>query len=301
MSTDGTRELGGCYAAAVTSHNVSFDGRAEDFDRRSAPPDGAAADIARAVDDAARETGACAVLDVGAGTGALGAPLARRCAERGAAYLGLDLSLGMLAVFRSRWVGQSGTLIRADAACAWPLADASVGAVFAARAAHLFDFDTFLGEVRRVLTPSGALILGAVRRHRDAPRAVLRRQLHELLAAHGVEPRSARRRHGEMVDSLERDNAWRTSAGRCAASWVVRESLEEALAAWHRPGHLAGRNIPAPCRHEVLEELRSWALDRWGTRRYDAGHTCEKTAGQIPNHSVELTTTERFELTIVRP
>ena len=276
---------------------ASFDGRADDFDRRSAPPADAAVDIAKAVDEAAREAGSGLLLDLGAGTGVLGAPLARRCAGRGAGYVGVDLSLGMLAVFRSRWpADDSGLLVRADASRTWPLADASAGAVFAARAAHLFAADAFLGEVRRVLSSGGVLILGAIRRDRHAPRAVLRRKLHELLTARGIEPRSARRRHGELANTDP----------ETAASWTVRESLAEALGAWSRPGHLAGRDVPASVRREVLEELNSWALDRWTAGRYDAGHASEKTAETTPETppettSIELRTFERFELTTVRP
>lgn len=273
---------------------ASFDGRADDFDRRSAPPDDAADDIAHAVDAAARATGSGIVLDLGAGTGVIGVPLARRCAARGAGYVGLDLSLGMLAVFHSRWPAEEpGLLLRADASRTWPLADGSAGAVFAARAAHLLGADAFLGEVRRVLAPGGVLILGAIRRARDAPRAVLRRKLHELLTDRGIEPRSARRRHGELSDSLGFGDAKRT-APETAASWTVRESLSEALGAWRRPGHLAGRDVPASLRDEVLDDLNSWALDRWSAGRYDVGANPETTA-------IELRTTERFELTTVRP
>ena len=270
-----------------------FDGRADSFDRRSAPPEDAASEIARAVDDAARAAAGGVLLDLGAGTGVLGAPLARLCATRGAGYLGFDLSLGMLAHFHSRFAARDACLLlRADASRSWPLADGSVGAVFAARAAHLFEAGAFLAEVRRVLAPGGVLLLGGVRRDQDAPRAVLRRRLHELLAAHDIEPRSARRRHGEFSESLGSGHT-----PEIVASWIVEESLEQALAAWQRPGHLAGRDVPASVRRTVLEDLRLWALDRWAAGRYDAGHA----PGQTPRQSTRLLTTERFELTIVRP
>ena len=296
--------MAGCYARQVTSTPASFDGRADDFDRRSAPPDDAAAAIASAVHDIASHGGSGALLDLGAGTGVIGAPLARLCANRDAGYVALDLSLGMLAVFRSRWQeDQPSLLLRADASRAWPLADASVGAIFAARAAHLFAVDAFLGEVRRVLPTGGVLILGAIRRDRDAPRAVLRRKLHNLLGARGIEPRNARRRHGELSDLLHFDEAT-PSDPEIAASWTVRESLDTALAAWRRPGHLAGRDVPASLRREVLDDLHSWALDRWSAGRYDAGHASDTTATptaetKLPT-DIELRTIERFELTTVR-
>lgn len=240
------------------------------------------------------------VLDLGAGTGVIGAPLAEFCVVRGAGYLALDLSLGMLARFRRRLTGDAGLLLRADASRTWPLADASVGVVFAARAAHLLDADAFLCEVRRVLVPKGVLLLGAVQRDREAPRAILRRRLHELLSRHGVEPRSARRRHGEVSrrlgsETVEADEG-AEGARQIVASWTVEESLETALEAWDRPGHLAGHDLPATMRREVLEDLRAWALDRWTGGRYDADHAPAEAHPQLAT----LRTTERFELTTVR-
>jgi len=91
-----------------------FDGRADDFDRRSAPPGAVADEIARAVDSASRDSGGAgesdALLDLGAGTGVLGAPLARLCCRRGAPYVGLDLSLGQRgsAIGERRQAGRQG-------------------------------------------------------------------------------------------------------------------------------------------------------------------------------------------------
>ncbi|MDA8018360.1 MAG: class I SAM-dependent methyltransferase [Thermoanaerobaculia bacterium] len=276
----------------MTPDPASFDGRAGEFDRRSAPPAEAAVDIAQAVDEMSRDAAPGAVLDLGAGTGALGAPLARCCAARGVVYLALDVSLGMLARFRGHLSGaQPVSRIRADASRVWPIADGSTGAIFAARAAHLLDAGRFLEEVRRVLVPGGVLLLGAVRRSPESPRAQLRRKLHALLAEHGIRPRSARRRHGELATLVGPGDPPQT-----VASWTVTESLELALSAWQRPGHLIGRDVPALLRREVLEDLHTWALDRWTVGRYDAGHPLGET-----HPRPTLQTTERFEITVVRP
>jgi SAM-dependent methyltransferase len=286
-----------------------FDGRADDFDRRSAPPHAVADEIARAVDAASRDAvGARSggVLDLGAGTGVLGLPLAQLSIRRGVPYVGLDLSLGMLDRFRSRRPPDDGGyncgddcgvwLVRADASRTWPLLSASMGSVFAARAAHLLDSNVFVREVRRVTVPGGILLLGAVRRDPDAPRAVLRRRLHQFLAEHGIEPRSARHRHRDLSETFGSNTT--EAAPTVVASWTVTESLDETLAAWRRPGHLAGREVSDTLRCEVLDRLHAWALDRWAAQRYDAGHDPRAIPSHLP--TPELQTIERFELTSIR-
>lgn len=284
----------------TTTHSATFDGRADDFDRRSSPPPEAAAQIARAVDRLAASvaggsSGPNAVLDLGAGTGSLGAPLADLCSARGAAYLGLDVSLGMLTRFRTR--AADAALLRADASQVWPLADASVAAIFVARAAHLLGSDHFVHEVRRVAASGAVLVLGAVRRDDDSHRAVLRRKLHELLAERGFAPRSARRRHAGLARQLGSPADTAPAAPEVVASWNVTETLEQALAAWRRPGHLAGRDLPGEVRAEVLDHLHQWALDRWREGRYDPVRVHSLSRESSETATIELCSVERFELT----
>jgi SAM-dependent methyltransferase len=92
------------------------------------------------------------VLDLGAGTGKLTQVLAARYA-RVIAVEPLDELRALLAVRVPE------AEVRAGAAEAIPLEDASVDAVFAGQAFHWFANDTAVGEIARVLRPGGVLAL----------------------------------------------------------------------------------------------------------------------------------------------
>ncbi len=182
----------------------SFDGQARGFDRRAGLPPAAAEAVARAVVElaaaASPEAGGL-LLDLGAGTGEIGVQLARFARDAAPAgarqtYLGIDLSLAMLAAFRNKLRGGAGTagraaLAAADADRPWPLRAGRVRAIFLSRAAHLLDPERLLAEASRAAHPAGALlILGRVRREPESLRATLRREMRRLLAERGIAGRS---------------------------------------------------------------------------------------------------------------
>jgi SAM-dependent methyltransferase len=92
------------------------------------------------------------VLDLGAGTGKLTQILAARYAHV-IAVEPLEELRALLAV------RAPGAEVRAGAAEAIPLDDASVDAVFAGQAFHWFANDSAVGEIARVLRPGGVLAL----------------------------------------------------------------------------------------------------------------------------------------------
>ena len=285
-----------------------FDARAAGFDRRSAPDAAAAERIAGAVLAAGGEAaggatggGAGTVLDLGAGTGALGAALAGGCAAAGRRYLGFDLSLAMLARFHHRLgaavpAGAPAWLLRTDATGRWPLAAASAGTLFAARVVHLLAADAaaaerLAGEIRRVVVSGGVALLGTVRHDPESPRARLRRRLHELLAEHGFTARDADRGHRALSEALTAAGAATAGPPRVVATWSVREAPAAAVAGWRRRGHLAGRDVPEPLRTELLDELERQALEGLAAGRYDAAGAQGRSASE---------SIERFEITTIR-
>lgn len=245
-----------------------FDARAAGFDRRSAPDAAAARRIAATVlaAGAGGEAAGGALLDLGAGTGAVGAPLAEGCVAAGRRYLALDLSLPMLTRFRVR-LGDTeaggAVLLRADAGRRWPLADGSVGTLFAARVAHLLDAAALAAEVRRVVAVGGRVLLATVRHDPASPRSALRRRLHELLAEAGWKARDARRSHDGLAGRLAAATGGTVTPPRIVAEWAHAEAPATTLAAWRRPGHLAGRKVPEPLRTRLIDELERWAADRY--------------------------------------
>ena len=270
----------------------SFDGQARGFDRRAGLPPAAAEAVARTVVELAAAASPAAgglLLDLGAGTGEIGVQLARDSDAAGdrLAYLGIDLSLAMLAAFRGKLPGgadaaRRAALAAADADRPWPLRAGRVRAIFLSRAAHLLDPERLLAEASRAAHPAGALlILGRVRREPESLRATLRREMRRLLAERGIAGRSGEEARRRLL-TLATERGLRPLPPQEAASWEVAERAADSLAAWRATPGLAGTAVAPEVRRDVLDSLAAWAEERYG------GLDAVREA------------TERYELTGVR-
>lgn len=230
------------------------------------------------------------LLELGAGTGEVGAALCRRL-PAGTVYLALDLSLGMLSLFGKKALHDkippprsSARLARilSDASGRWPLADASVSAIFSSRAAHRLDGDRVLAETRRVLRPGGWWIFGSLERAEDSVRAELQRRMRILLGERvgvgGPVGRDSRRQHEKLAAALGGEVRRLT-----AASFEIREKPADSLAGWRSKRGLAGLEIPSEVQEDVLGRLELWAKERYG------------------DLDMPRTATERYELLCVCP
>lgn len=262
---------------------VSFDRQADDFDERAGLPDSVARRIAAAVVELA-PAGSGALLDLGAGTGQVGEHLAGPWRGRAQSrYLAIDISYPMLSVFREK-LGPTGAgaLVQADAATTWPIAGGRAGLVFLSRAAHLLPLEVLVDETFRVASPEGALaVFGGVRRDPESLRAVVRREMHRLLAEHGFEGRSSRAFQRRIADALA-ERGGEVLPARTAASWTVVHRARDSLAGWRSKEGLAGRSVPPEIQERVLGRLEGWIRERYG------------------GLDVEREATDRFELTAIR-
>ncbi|MEA2604672.1 MAG: hypothetical protein QOF89_5664 [Acidobacteriota bacterium] len=239
---------------------AAFDVQAGSFDRRAGLPPAAVDRIARTLREICPQG---LLLELGAGTGEIGAALI----AAGSRYAGLDVSLGMLGVFR----GRSGRapLFLADADRPWPVRDGCARAVFASRSAHRLAMDGLVAETLRAAHPDGAVfVLGRVRRERESLRAILRRQMRHLLAERGVEGRGGGEGGEEAGRSLLAAFEARGAVplpDRTAASWTVQERAADSLASWRGKPGLAGTAVDPDLKREVLERLEAWARETFGT------------------------------------
>lgn len=255
------------YSAAVPEP-FRFDSQAGSFDRRAGLPARAVTAVAEAL-LALRPAGSW-LLEIGAGTGAIGAQAAALGCGR---YVGLDLSLSMLAEGRARH-GQL-PLVQGDADRTWPLAESLVGVVFLSRAAHLLDGEHLAAEACRLAHPSGArLVLGRVRRQPESVRSVIRGRAHELLAERGLPRRDGRAAGRRLLAGIV-ELGGRAEPERTAATWTVVERPADSLASWRSKEGLAGNALPTRLRNEILGDLEAWARARFGD--LDAGHEAEET------------------------
>ena len=226
-----------------------FDGQARDFDRRVGLPDADCRRIVAAVVSLARLFPGDRVAEVGAGTGMIG----RWFPAFGIRYAGLDLSRGMLEVFRRRASGAG--LVQADAARSWPLPDGSVRTVFSSRAIHLLPREHVIVEVSRV-APRGALVIGRVERQPESVKARLSREMRRRLRDLGFSPRDAGSRR--LLQALCEEGA-RDLERTEVVRWPARQTPREALDQWRGKEGLGGIVLPPGIQDEVLRGLEAWA------------------------------------------
>ena len=242
-----------------------FDAQAGTFDRRAGLPPAAVREIAAAVLAVAEPIADGVLIELGAGTGEIGAALAT---EGRMAYVGLDLSLPMLARFAARLRKQAASaariaLAQANADRPWPLRGRA-RIVFISRALHLLDLEHFARETAACSHPLGcAVVVGRVRRDRESVRDMLRAQMRSLLAAHGVTGKSGERAQGRLLAALS-PHGGEPRAPRAAATWIAEVSPADVLAAWREKPGLVGESLPPALQAEVLDRLEDWAQEQLG-------------------------------------
>lgn len=226
-----------------------FDSQAAEFDRRVGLPEADCRAIAAAVRSLA---GAGRILEIGAGTGMIG----RWFPD---SYAGLDVSIGMLAVFRRRSPGAP--LVQADGARAWPLPDGCVRAVFSSRAIHLLPLEVVAREVFRVGAPGAVCVLGWVERRPDSIKKRMSREMQRRLRERGFPARSAG--SGRVLQAL-RERGASNLEKVVVASWPARHTARQSLDDWRSKEGLGGIVLPPGVQDEVLRGLEAWAEETFG-------------------------------------
>jgi ubiquinone/menaquinone biosynthesis C-methylase UbiE len=237
-----------------------FDAQAAEFDRRVGLPEADCRAIAAAVLDLGGAGAGDRVIEIGAGTGLIGAWMASHPAR--VRYLGLDLSRGMLEVFRRRTGAGPARLVQADGARTWPLADGSTRLVFSSRAIHLLPLAHVVDELFRVGVAGGAAcVLGWVERAPESVKARMSREMQRRLRERGFAPRTAGSRR--LMEACRARGAVELPR-RVVRRWTVRQTPAASIAQWRSKPGIGGIVLPPGVQEEVLGELEAWARGELG-------------------------------------
>ena len=242
-----------------------FDGQAEQFDDSAGLERGVGRSIALAILELSGFTADDALLDVGAGTGAIGVHFAALSSR----YVGLDRSRPMLEIFQRKltpWPDNM-LLVQADSNRRWPICDQALAVVFASRVAHHLQPQHFVREAFRVGRSGGHLLLGQVTRDADSLPSRLQRHKRSLLAEYGVRTRAGWQAIQEITDSCC-GGSTRTLPPTIVTHWSRTTTLRRLLASWERKPKLnsssGGNALDASQRAAVVNTLTTWAQHEFG-------------------------------------
>ena len=202
------------------------------------------------------------VLDIGAGAGRIG----HTFVKAGDEYVGIDLSFGMLRTFQRRATCGGASpgsrrlrLVQTDGRYL-PFPDAAFDAVMMIQIfGGMRGFPLLVSEARRVLRPSGAVILGRTLAAENCIDARLRQRLALILSEIGIDP--GHNFHDEVGQAL--NSVARSAQVVVAASWRADRTAREFLER-HRTGARFSV-LPEPVKEEALCQLAAWAAATFGS------------------------------------
>lgn len=234
-----------------------YDASAPTFElHRELPP--AVAESVRAAVLAGAGSHRPRLLDLGAGTGRIG----RAFVAAGDDYVGVDLSLGMLREFarQARQEKNMPALVQADGR--WlPFRDAAFDAVLLIQVVGAApSWRELVNEARRVLGPSGALIIGHAVFPPDGVDAKMKERVAAILEGLGVGSYHIATR-GVVQPWLESEA--KTSTRIRAADWISCRTPR--MFRERQPTGARFSALPKSIQNEALRMLDSWAAETFGS------------------------------------
>lgn len=233
--------------------DMQFDTQAEYYDKRAGLGEETAKAVAAAIRQLISPYLGGRFLDIGAGTGEIGFFLQEPLLH----YTGIDLSEGMLEVYRARFTDPAAIpeLIQMDANLPWPLPEQSVSMFFSSRALHQLELNHVLAQFARLSSPQGALlILGNVKRPEDSPKAIMRKKMHKVLNSFGLSEKSGQSNRNQLFEALIQQGAERLPPVT-AARWQVSNAPMDSITSWESVDGIAGQDIDPELKAQILKML----------------------------------------------
>lgn len=232
---------------------MQFNDQADIYDERTGLGEKTAQKIAVALEQMIKPYLNGQFLEVGAGTGEIGFFLQSLPTP----YVGIDLSSGMLDVYRKRFESLKSVphLIQTDGDKAWPLDNNSVSVFFSSRAMHQLDQQNVLTQLQNLSHHQGAiLILGNVKRDKNSAKAIMRREMHKVLNDFGLKEKSGQSNRNQLFEVIEKQGGERLKPVT-ASRWHVSHAPIDSINSWKKVDGIAGQTVEPAIKQQILESL----------------------------------------------
>jgi ubiquinone/menaquinone biosynthesis C-methylase UbiE len=239
--------------------SISFDRIASRYDATRGFPPEVDGRIGAAFHQVAGLPNGARMLEIGVGTGRIAIPLT----SVGYRYVGIDLSLNMMARLRERLgPGHEVALVRGDAT-QLPLRDASVDGAVAVHVFHLIaGWERAIAELHRVIRPGGTLAHGFNDSDERTPIQHLREHWRTIAHELGGDTRRPGGR-GKHVDQ-QLEATFGPPRREVLATWEQRASLRERLDSLAARTGSDSWSLSEPILHESIARAEAWASATYG-------------------------------------
>ncbi len=263
---------------------MQFDQQADIYDKRTGLGEKTAQNIASALEQLTHAYLGGKLLEIGAGTGEIGYFLQ----NLNIPYVGIDLSGGMLDVYRQRYEQAANIpdLIQTDANNPWPLEDNSISVFFSSRAMHQLEQQNVLDQLTRLSTSSPSiLVLGNVKRDNNSAKAVMRKEMHKVLNKFGLKEKSGQSNRQQLFEAIEKQGGERLPAVT-ASRWHVSHAPIDSINSWKKVDGIAGQTVEPTIKQQILESLILTAESKFSNinQALETEESYELNAIKLPYH-----------------
>lgn len=243
--------------------SVSFDRVSDIYDATRGLPASTSVAVTDTILNLTSATPDTKFFEAGIGTGRIALPIV----QRGYSYFGVDISEKMLAELQRKLEGISHrlTTVKADAT-SLPFADNSFDVALTVHVFHLIsNWQQALAEIRRVLKSGGIYLYS--HGNMDNNSFDFEQKLQAIMAEYGYPLPRYGAIEQEVLDTLREQGATLETvvAARWQSELTVGKLLEHhqnkvSRHTWHLPDDIFAR---------VIQDLRDWSLQRYGSLNYD--------------------------------
>lgn len=261
---------------------MQFDDQADIYDKRTGLGEKTAQNIALSLNQMIEPYFKGLLLEIGAGTGEIGYFLQNLPIP----YIGIDLSGGMLNVYRERFTSSEKLplLIRTDGNDPWPLENSSVSIFFSSRAMHQLNREHVLTQLEKLSTPgSSILILGNVKRNKHSVKTIMRQEMHKVLNEFGIKEKSGQSNRKLLFEAIERQGG-EILPPVIASRWKVSHAPIESINSWESVDGIAGQSVEEKIKTQILDTLVLNIEDKFSdlNQALEAEETYELNAIKLP-------------------